>query len=150
MMKPQKISQNTIKLGIMKSYNTNARRGILDLLKNDDIAFVIVRTSKILSSIYNKKFWTRIVELLYNKERLTKITFRIPAAIDAKIFEKINEKIKSVAEPLGLGEYNKGKIDYYLDPKLNEKDTGVKIDGITIMTYSDIGLRFETTKAIIK
>lgn len=132
----------------MSRYTTQARNHILELLKNDDICYVVVRTSRLSSSIYNLNFWKRFVELLYDDEKDVKFTFNIPTDIDYSIFDKIDSQIKKVAQSKNLGKYDKGKIDYSLEFDLSEENKGYRTDGIILTTSSDTKLKFEMTKTI--
>ena len=132
----------------MSRYTTQARNHILELLKNDDICYVVVRTSRLSSSIYNLNFWKRFVELLYDDEKDVKFTFNIPTDIDYSIFDKIESQIKKVVQSKNLGKYDKGKIDYSLEFDLSEEHKGYRTDGIILTTSSDTKLKFEMTKTI--
>lgn len=131
----------------MSNYSQKTRHQILDLFSStNDINHVEIKTSRLSSSIFSIHFWYRFTELLYNDEQNVTFIFRMPLDIDKNIFEKIENQIKKLSSE--LGEYNKTKIGYILDPTINEAYTNQRIDGISITNNSGITLKFEALKEI--
>lgn len=131
----------------MSKYSIQARNQILNLFSlTNNINEVEVKSSRLSSAIYSIHFWHRFTELLYDKNNFVKFIIHLPTNIDYNIFDKIENQIKKLTS--NLGQYDRTKISYFLDPGIVENLTGYRVDGITIFTKSGETLTFETTKII--
>lgn len=126
----------------MSHYSEDARSHILDLLTTKNIRFVDIKSSRLSSSIFSVLFWKKVTELLFDEENFVLFNFVLPTNINMNVFEKIDQKIKVITNK----EYNKTKIKYTLTPIYNEDETGVRVDGITIITKDATRFDFETSR----
>lgn len=131
----------------MSKFNEHTRNQILHLFNSTtDIVKVEVKSSRLSSSIFSIQFWHRFAELLYSEKDWVYFVFVLPTNIDHSIFDKIESQLKKVASD--LGEYNKVKISYHLDPELMEDVSGKRVDGIALTTSAGERLAFEAAKVL--